>query len=444
MANETFTHLRTNPGVVQNGSSGFTFRTTTAGGGAGTQQVKVTTGDYDMRQANDAGVGRPYGNIAGSFGDRLNLASAGGGTQGKGGVAKVTYDFQNLAGQPDPVTGVSFTIANIASGSAHDSPNRPVIRIVAYDPDGNIIPDNKIESSLGSNVQRSDNGTNYLQSNGYKTYDGKYDTRDGVSFSSKGGYGYTNTDPRGTATITVKGNVARIEIFYSQEAAPGYAGSVGQQSVFIGPMTFNPNDVCFARGTLIMTDRGEVAVEDLRVGDLVATRDNGMQPIRWIGGSAIRFLDSASHLAPIRIAAGALGNGIPTADLLVSPQHRVLVRSNIAQKMFSAPEVLVAAKQLCQIDGIDIATDLTEVEYFHILFDQHEIVLANGAETESLFTGPMALAGVGAAAREEILEIFPELRDRDYTPEPARMLASGRMGRKLAVRHSQNRKPLVM
>lgn len=201
---------------------------------------------------------------------------------------------------------------------------------------------------------------------------------------------------------------------------------------------------CFARGTLILTARGPVAVEELRAGDLVETRDNGLQPIRWIGGTVLTGLNNRPHLLPIRIAAGALGGGAPGSDLLVSPQHRVLVRSAIAHKMFGTNEVLVAAKQLLQVEGIEIATDMTEVEYFHILFDQHEIVTSNGAASESLFTGPMALAGVGSAALEEIFEIFPELRNRDYTPEPARLLASGRMGRKLAVRHTRNRKPLTM
>ncbi|MDO5620623.1 MAG: Hint domain-containing protein [Paracoccus sp. (in: a-proteobacteria)] len=203
---------------------------------------------------------------------------------------------------------------------------------------------------------------------------------------------------------------------------------------------------CFARGTLIETDRGAVAIEDLAEGDLVQTRDNGMQPIRWIGSRHLPeiALNLNEKLRPIRIKAGALGAGLPATDLLVSPQHRILVRSRIAQRMFGTDEVLIAAKQLCQIEGIDIATDLAEVEYFHMLFDRHEVVTSNGAETESLFTGPEALKAVGPAAREEIFAIFPELKDRDYTPVPARLLPSGRMGRKLAVRHAQNGKPLVM
>lgn len=203
---------------------------------------------------------------------------------------------------------------------------------------------------------------------------------------------------------------------------------------------------CFTRGTLIETGHGAVMIEDLAVGDPVRTRDHGLRPIRWIGSSRLdaQALAADGRHRPIRIRRHALGAGSPSTDLLVSPQHRVLVRSRIAQKMFATDEVLIAAKQLCQLNGIDIADDVTEVEYFHILFDSHEVVISNGAETESLFTGPEALKSVSAAARDEILALFPELENRDYAPAPARPLASGRMGRKLAVRHAANRKPLII
>ncbi|MFD2442317.1 Hint domain-containing protein [Paracoccus kondratievae] len=203
--------------------------------------------------------------------------------------------------------------------------------------------------------------------------------------------------------------------------------------------------VCFVRGTLLMTDRGEVAVEDLCVGDLVLTRDHGLQPVRWIGSRQLwaHELETMPNLRPVRIRAGAMGPGVPASDLMVSPQHRVLVRSKIAQKMFGAMEVLVAAKQLVLLDGIDIADDVQEVEYFHILFDRHEVVISNGAETESLYTGPQALKSVGDEAVQEICALFPELADPSHVPQPARFLPSGRQARKMGVRHLQNSRPLV-
>ncbi|MDT1063914.1 Hint domain-containing protein [Paracoccus sp. CPCC 101403] len=211
--------------------------------------------------------------------------------------------------------------------------------------------------------------------------------------------------------------------------------------------TFDPSQsqVCFTRGVQIATPNGQIAIEDLKVGDLVLSRDNGPQPIRWIGSSklsALRLLANPK-LRPIRIRAGALGQGLPVQDLLVSPQHRVLVRSKVAMRMFGAMEVLAAAKQLLQLDGIDIATDMAEVEYFHMLFDQHEIVTSNGAETESLYPGPQALKSVGPAAVQEIYQLFPELRNLDHVPSAARQLLSGREARKLAVRLAQNHRPVV-
>lgn len=208
----------------------------------------------------------------------------------------------------------------------------------------------------------------------------------------------------------------------------------------------NTNVMCFAADARIRTAAGEVAAGDLRVGDLVETRDAGLQAVRWIGS---RRLDAAAlaanpKLRPIRIRKGALGAGRPTADLLVSPQHRILVRSQIARKMFGTDEVLVAAKQFCRIEGIDVAQDQDEVTYVHFLFDAHQIVLANGAETESLFTGVEALKTVNPAARAEIFAIFPELAMPGHEPVAARELASGRLGRKLTARHIQNNKPLVM
>ncbi|MDF3606994.1 Hint domain-containing protein [Paracoccus sp. DMF-8] len=203
--------------------------------------------------------------------------------------------------------------------------------------------------------------------------------------------------------------------------------------------------VCFARGTLIQTEHGPVAVEDLVAGMRIMTRDRGLQTLRWIGARRLGPLALMANpvLRPIRLRAGALAANIPAQDLIVSPQHRILIRSRVAHRMFDTDEVLVAAKQLLQLDGVDIVQDQDSVEYFHLLFDQHEIVISNGAETESLYTGATALDMLSQAARNEILAIFPELADETFVPESVRFLTSARQGRKLAVRHRQNGKALV-
>ncbi|MCQ0092070.1 Hint domain-containing protein [Roseovarius sp. M141] len=204
--------------------------------------------------------------------------------------------------------------------------------------------------------------------------------------------------------------------------------------------------VCFTRGTQIATREGYVAVEDLSAGDRVMTMDNGYQEIRWIGSRKIDAIDLKMHpkLLPIRIKAGAMGPNAPTQDLTVSPQHRMLIRSAIATRMFDRSEVLVPAKKLLALDGVDIVEDATEVEYFHILFDRHEIIIANGAPSESLFTGSEALKSLSLEAYEEITTLFPHVLAQDYEPIPARYIPQrGKLMTKLAQRHQSNRKSLL-
>lgn len=195
---------------------------------------------------------------------------------------------------------------------------------------------------------------------------------------------------------------------------------------------------CFTRGSRIMTPAGEVPVEDLVPGDLVMTLDAGPQPLLWTGHRALTEaeLRASPHLAPITIAAGALGEGLPRRDLTVSPQHRVLVRSRIAQRMFGRHEVLVAAKHLLGAAGVTVAARPGPVEYWHIMFDRHQIVLSEGATTESLFVGREAFKSLTEESRREIIELLPQLRGG--VPAPARPLVGGRPARSLIARHMKN------
>lgn len=193
---------------------------------------------------------------------------------------------------------------------------------------------------------------------------------------------------------------------------------------------------CFVAGTLITTPLGLRMVQTIAAGDLVETLDSGDRPVRWVGIRRLCSSDlvAAPSLRPIRIAQGALGSGLPTADLLVSPQHRVLIRSRIARRMFDAEEVLVAARQLLSLPGITQDTTAQSVIYVHLLFDRHELILANGAAAESLFTGPEALKSIGPAAQDEIFALFPSLR----APRAARLLVPAKAARELAFRHQRN------
>ncbi|WP_273687553.1 Hint domain-containing protein [Ketogulonicigenium vulgare] len=201
---------------------------------------------------------------------------------------------------------------------------------------------------------------------------------------------------------------------------------------------------CFTRGTLIRAMSGMVPIEDLRAGDLVDTIDNGLQPIRWIGSSTVSgaALKATPKLRPIHISAGALGEGLPSQDLRVSPQHRILVRSKIAVRMFGAAEILVPAVKLVALPGIYSVDECDSVEYFHMLFDRHEIVLSNGAESESMHTGPMALRSLSSQARAEIFSIFPELEEIGAARELARPVPSGKDLAAMFDRHVKNTQPI--
>lgn len=167
---------------------------------------------------------------------------------------------------------------------------------------------------------------------------------------------------------------------------------------------------CFTAGTLIDTARGPVPVEALVPGDLVLTRDNGYRPLCWIGSKALDAARLAAEpaLRPVRIAAGALGGGLPLRDMEVSPQHRMLFSGARAEMLFGHHEVLVAAVHLVGQPGITRRAS-GGVCYVHILFDRHEVVRGDGAWSESFQPGDRTLAGLDAPQRRELLRLFPEL-----------------------------------
>lgn len=210
-----------------------------------------------------------------------------------------------------------------------------------------------------------------------------------------------------------------------------YAGMAGNRQTWAFA-------VCFASGTRIETPNGRVFVEALQTGDPVLTRDGGAKRIRWIGRRRVPARDA---FAPVRIAAGALGAGLPERDLVVSQQHRILLASKIAERMTGAHEVLVAAKKLVGRPGIALVTDMDEVTYHHILLDAHEIVFAEGAATESLLAGPMALASFNAGTLAEIRALFPDFEARAGVP--ARPIVTGKPLKTLLARHEKNGRALV-
>ncbi|WP_412509419.1 Hint domain-containing protein [Roseovarius sp. SYSU LYC5161] len=164
--------------------------------------------------------------------------------------------------------------------------------------------------------------------------------------------------------------------------------------------------VCFARGMRIKTDRGAVPVEDLAVGDLVETVDNGLQPIRWVRRDRQPLEEAAVDAKPVQIKAGALGPGLPSEDLIVSAQHRILVGGAGQFDAVFDSEALAPAKSLTGAPGIRHMKGKQDITWVHFACDRHEVVIANGCQSESLLLGPMALTTLAAAERRAVTDLF--------------------------------------
>lgn len=173
----------------------------------------------------------------------------------------------------------------------------------------------------------------------------------------------------------------------------------------------------FTPGTVIATPQGERLVEDIAVGDQVVTRDNGARSVRWVGRRVLDYahLVTNPHLRPVFFRQASLGPGLPERDMMVSPNHRVLVDNGRTALFFSEREVLVAAKHIVNANQVR-QVDVLGVTYVHLLCDGHETVMANGVWVESFHPADTSLGALGNAQRSEIFEIFPELQ-RGLEPE---------------------------
>jgi hypothetical protein len=177
----------------------------------------------------------------------------------------------------------------------------------------------------------------------------------------------------------------------------------------LGPATGGV--ICFTPGTMIQTANGPRAVETLGEGDRVLTKDNGEEDILWKGQRRMTGarLFAMPKLRPIRIRAGALGIERPDQELIVSPEHRMLIEGDVAQALFNTSEVLVSAKEL--VNGATIAVDynLREVTYIHLLLPRHQILWANGVETESFHPANATMSTLTDDDRARLFERLPEL-----------------------------------
>ncbi|MEB8385703.1 Hint domain-containing protein [Rhodobacteraceae bacterium KMM 6894] len=248
---------------------------------------------------------------------------------------------------------------------------------------------------------------------------------------------------------------------YQQGAVVGLVSSVpltpGSSYTFNTERTSHQNDnpysgyvACFTPGTFIATPDRPRLIETLGAGEMITTYGGEAAPLRALLSRHVDTdeMSANPNLRPIRILAGALGTdsagrGLPSRDLLVSPQHRVLAASPIVQRMFGCGEVLIAACQLTTLPGVDVAADMHTITYMHLVMDQHSVVWSDGLPTESFYPGPAAQQALPPDALKELHRLFPGLVNDARLPAPARPFASGKQRRKLVARHLKNDKPLL-
>lgn len=221
------------------------------------------------------------------------------------------------------------------------------------------------------------------------------------------GFIYDLHDANSAAFASLQGYVTTFKI------VPGETYTVTRTSSLV-QANYATFIACFCRDTLIRTPRGPIAVQDIEVGDQVCTLDHGAQKVRWIGSRSVPGL---GDLAPIRIRKGALDNA---RDLYVSPQHRILISDWRAEMLFGEKQVLAPAKQLVN-DRTITRCQTGMVEYFHILFDRHEIIWAEDCLSESFHLSELSLSTQGQKQREELEMLFPEMTTRGHAAPLARM-----------------------
>lgn len=259
----------------------------------------------------------------------------------------------------------------------------------------------------------------------------------GATFTNGVVLGDTQTINGGdTASLVIDSQTASTVGVYVEEEQSGDA-ETNHINETVGIVAFEAGLIaCFTDGVLIDTPKGPREVETLQAGDEVTEHCGGAAPVlrlysRYVSGQE---LQADPKLRPVRIVKGALNGHLPTRDLLVSRQHRMLVSSKITQRMFGCSEVLLPAIKLTALPGIYVDDDMQEVTYHHVLLDAHRIIYAQGAPSESFMVGKEALRTLEPDALEELVTLFPDALRTD----PARTIPAGPQQHRLIARHLQN------
>lgn len=211
------------------------------------------------------------------------------------------------------------------------------------------------------------------------------------------------TGPVITITVFSKGG-DNYDVWGMATDTPLTVGTLYQKSSgsIHGDSPYASFVACFARGTLVKTPDGRVPVEDICIGDRVWTSEEPNACVKWVGS----FQASAQgKMAPVVFAPGSVGN---TEQLVVTPQHRMLVEGFSTEYLFGRERVLVSAKHLVGLKGVTWGEDRA-ITYHHIMFENHRIMEAGGTLSESFHPGKFTVSALEKPVRDELFAMFPEL-----------------------------------
>ena len=357
-------------------------------GGAGNDTLVASAAGHDS--------------LDGGTGNDTLMASAAGGDTLNGGTGENMADFSGTSGPVD--VNLATGSATLTGGTADSLSN--IEDVTGTGGNDTLVGNsqaNQLYGGAGNDTIAGGGGADSIYGGAGNDY-----ITAGAGASVDGG--------SGTDTLDVSG-MGQTHITYNAgDPTSGTISFRNSLGVTTGTLTFQNIEkiiACFTPGTLIDTERGRVLIEDLAVGDMVLTRDNGFRPVRWIGAQRISGAQLRANpaLQPVQIRQGALGHGLPMRDMMVSRQHRMLLTSTRAELLFGEYEVLAKAVHLTRLPGIR-SVEVEEVTYIHLMFDRHEIVVADGAWSESFQPSERAVGAFDAEQRDELFAIFPELATR--------------------------------
>ncbi len=209
-------------------------------------------------------------------------------------------------------------------------------------------------------------------------------------------------------SVIIDGNYERFFFVTDGSGTMALMEQFGNGAVALTDVDTSPTEVfiCYAAGTDILTPTGDRKVETLQPGDRVMTLDNGPQDILWTRVNEQPLEQVAPDAKPVLIKAGALGAGRPARDLIVSPQHRILVGGQGQLDGAFPHEVFVPAKALTGLPGVRFMAGKCTITWIHFACAHHEVVTANGCTSESLLLGPMVVQGLTAKEKAHLAALF--------------------------------------